>query len=88
MIFRDPVPVWLLDGDCLGWGYRTAKAQWMEDLGWDISCAFERLAMYDINNLVVKKECQGGARGDHDPIIIGHYRQSAKVRMCLLFFER
>lgn len=85
IILRDPVPVWLLDGDSLGWGYRTAKAPWLEALGPDIACAFERLAMYDINNLAVKKECKGGTRGDHVPIIIGHYRQSAKVWIDLFY---
>lgn len=84
----EPTSIWLLDSNQLGWGYRAFRAKWMEEFGAEIACEFEKLALRDIYDTKVQRKHAGGPRGDHDPIIIGHYRQSAKVYFFLqtLFF--
>lgn len=67
--------------------YRAFWAQWLADLADDIAAAQELLLGKDLANPKLKARCRNGARGDHFPCIIGHYRQSMRVRSVFLILS-
>lgn len=80
---REPIPVWFLDSEGRGWGYRAFKATLMESQADDIADAFQALAEDDSRNPDIMKSFANQSRGPHNAIIIGHYRQSSPV--CSLY---
>lgn len=77
------MPLWLLDSELRGWGYRATQSQWLLLQSDEFHTLVLDLIGPDLRSPSVKKKHVKGLRGVHDPVIIGHYRQSTDVSFCI-----